>query len=69
MGSAEIAAAVAAALTVPPEPLATAVLQERHGAVAVGLTLEAAVDRLELVDLLCRVRRDALLIEASRRPR
>jgi L-fuculose-phosphate aldolase len=69
MGSLEIAAAVASALTEPPEPLATAVLQERHGAVTVGETLEAAVDRLELVDLLCRVRRDVLLIEASRRPR
>jgi L-fuculose-phosphate aldolase len=69
MGSPEIAAAVAAALTEPPEPLATAVLQERHGAVAVGTTIEAAVNRLELVDLLCRVRRDALLIEASRRAR
>ena len=69
MGSPEIAAAVAAALTEGPEPLATAVLQERHGAVTVGTTMEAAVNRLELVDLLCRVRRDALLIEASRRPR
>ena len=69
MGSPEIAAAVAAALTEPPEPFATAVLQERHGAVAVGPTIEAALDRLELVDLLCRVRRDVLLIEASRRVR
>jgi ribulose-5-phosphate 4-epimerase/fuculose-1-phosphate aldolase len=69
MGSPEIAAAVAAALTEGPEPFATAVLQERHGAVTVGMTMEAAVNRLELVDLLCRVRRDALLIEASRRPR
>ena len=69
MGSPQIAAAVAAALTEGPEPFATAVLQERHGAVTVGLTLESAVDRLELVDLLCRVRRDALLIEASRRAR
>jgi L-fuculose-phosphate aldolase len=69
MGSPQIAAAVAAALTEGPEPFATAVLQERHGAVTVGLTLEAAVNRLELVDLLCRVRRDALLIEASRRAR
>jgi ribulose-5-phosphate 4-epimerase/fuculose-1-phosphate aldolase len=69
MGSPQIAAAVAAALTEGSEPFATAVLQERHGAVTVGLTLEAAVDRLELVDLLCRVRRDALLIEASRRAR
>jgi L-fuculose-phosphate aldolase len=69
MGSPEVAAAVAAALTEGPEPLATAVLQERHGAVTVGITLDSAVDRLELVDLLCRVRRDALLIEASRRAR
>lgn len=69
MGSPEIAAAVAAALTEPPEPFATAVVQERHGAVTVGPTIEAAVNRLELVDLLCRVRRDALLIEASRRAR
>ena len=69
MGSPEIAAAVATALTEPPEPFATAVLQERHGAVTVGLTLDSAVDRLELVDLLCRVRRDALLLEASRRAR
>ena len=69
MGSPQIAAAVAAALTEEPEPFATAVLQERHGAVTVGDTLEAAVNRLELVDLLCRVRRDALLIEASRQAR
>lgn len=69
MGSSEIAAAVAAALTEPPEPFATAVLQERHGAVAVGATIDAALDRLELVDLLCRVRRDFLVIEASRRAR
>ena len=69
MGGPEIAAAVAAALVEPPEPLATAVLQERHGAVTVGATIEAAVNRLELVDLLCRVRRDALLIGASRRAR
>lgn len=69
MGSPAIAAAVAAALTEPPEPFAMAVLQERHGAVTVGTSLDAAVDRLELVDLLCRVRRDALLIEASRRAR
>ena len=49
MGSPEIAAAVAAALTEAPEPFATAVLQERHGAVTVGTTMEAAVNRLELV--------------------
>lgn len=69
MGSPAIAAAVAAALTEGPEPFAMAVLQERHGAVTVGASLDAAVDRLELVDLLCRVRRDAILIEASRRAR
>lgn len=66
-GSPELAAAIAAALSEPPEPLADAVLLERHGAVAVGRTLDAATDRLELVDLLCRVRRDANLLELGRR--
>jgi ribulose-5-phosphate 4-epimerase/fuculose-1-phosphate aldolase len=55
MGSAELAAAIADALSDGIEPAAVAVLLERHGAVAVGLSIDAAVDRLELVDLLCRV--------------
>jgi L-fuculose-phosphate aldolase len=62
MGSAELADAIAASLADGLEPPAVAVLLERHGAVAVGSSLHAAVDRLELVDLLCRVWRDALVL-------
>ena len=62
MGSPELARAIAASLADGIEPPASAVLLERHGAVAVGSTLEEAIDRLELVDLLCRVWRDALLL-------
>lgn len=64
-GSADLAAAVATALGMGPEPLPGAVLLERHGAVAVGTTLDQAVDRLELVEVLCRTWRDALLIGAA----
>ena len=67
-GSAELAARIAAALSEPgdpPEPLAPAVLLERHGAVAVGRDPDHAVDRLELVEVLCRTWRDALLIRAA----
>lgn len=62
MGSVDLADAIAAALGDAAEPPADVVLLERHGAVAVGLTVEAAVDRLELVELLCRVWRDARLL-------
>jgi ribulose-5-phosphate 4-epimerase/fuculose-1-phosphate aldolase len=65
-GSDELASRVAAALSEPPEPLASAVLLERHGAVAVGGDPAHAVDRLELVEVLCRTWRDALLIRAAR---
>jgi L-fuculose-phosphate aldolase len=65
-GSADLAGRVAAALTEGPEPLATAVLLERHGAIAVGDDPAQAVDRLELVEVLCRTWRDALLIRAAR---
>ncbi len=69
-GSQSLAAAVAAALTTGPEPLPGAVLLERHGAVAVGGgpppdAVRQAVDRLELVDVLCRTWRDALLVRAA----
>lgn len=64
-GSAELAGRVASALSEPPEPLASAVLLERHGAVAVGRDPAHAVDRLELVEVLCRTWRDALLIRAA----
>jgi L-fuculose-phosphate aldolase len=65
-GSADLAARVATALADGPEPLATAVLLERHGAIAVGADPVQAVDRLELVEVLCRAWRDALLIRAAR---
>jgi ribulose-5-phosphate 4-epimerase/fuculose-1-phosphate aldolase len=42
------------------------VLLERHGAVAVGDGPDIAVDRLELVEVLCRAWRDALLVRAAR---
>ena len=64
-GSAELAARIASALTEPPAPLATVVLLERHGAIAVGAQPASAVDRLELVEVLCRTWRDALLIRAA----
>jgi L-fuculose-phosphate aldolase len=65
MGSAELAAAVAAAFAGEPDPLPGAVLLERHGAVAVGRSLDEAVDRLDLVEVLCRTWTDALLIRAA----
>jgi L-fuculose-phosphate aldolase len=66
MGSSDLAERIAAELTQPPEPLANAVLLERHGALAVGDDPTAAVDRLELIEVLCRAWRDALLIRAAR---
>jgi L-fuculose-phosphate aldolase len=66
MGSVELAEREAAALSAPPEPFANAVLLERHGAVAVGPDPATAVNRLELVEVLCRTWRDALLIRAAR---
>ena len=66
MGSEDLAARITAALTEPPEPLPSVAVLERHGAVAVGPDLTTAVDRLELVEVLCRTTRDALLIRAAR---
>ena len=75
-GSRELAARVAAALVTAGEDgrPPVAVLLERHGAVATGLGEEVAavaavseaVDRLELVEVLCRTWRDALLVRAAR---
>jgi L-fuculose-phosphate aldolase len=65
-GSQRLAGRVAAALTERPEPFAPAVLLERHGAYAVGRDPDHAVDRLELVEVLCRTWRDALLIRAAK---
>jgi L-fuculose-phosphate aldolase len=66
MGSDELAARIAAALCEGPEPRPGAVILERHGAVAVGPDVRTAVDRLELVEVLCRTWRDALLLRAAR---
>ena len=64
-GSQRLAERIASALTDPPEPFASAVLLERHGACAVGKDPDQAVDRIELVEVLCRTWRDALLIRAA----
>ena len=70
-GSAELAEAIARALSDGPKPVASVVLLERHGAVAVGAGDDpagaggAAVDRLELLEVLCRTWRDALLVRAA----
>lgn len=64
-GSAELATEVARALVEGPEPQPGAVLLERHGAVAVGATVDEALNRLELVEVLCRTWRDALLIRLA----
>lgn len=64
-GSRELAERIAAALAEPPEPLPGAAILERHGAIAVGDSVSQAVDRMELVDVLCRVWRDAILVRAA----
>ena len=61
-GSEDLATRVAVALATQDDPLPGAVLLERHGGVAVGATVDEAVNRLELVEVLCRTWRDALLI-------
>lgn len=65
-GSDDLAARIAEALIAEPAPYADVVLLERHGAVAVGPDLATAIDRLELVEVLCRTWRDSLLIRAAR---
>lgn len=77
MGSDELAGRVAAAFGPAEGPIPVAVLLERHGAIAVGSSPDgtaaavaiaamiAAVDRLELVDVLCRTWRDAVLLGAA----
>ena len=79
MGSDELAGRVATAFAAEA-PLPAAVLLERHGAIAVGsaaatetllaapaleAALIAAVDRLELVEVLCRTWLDAILVRAA----
>lgn len=65
-GSRELAVRIAAALAESPEPFPGAAILERHGAIAVGESVAQAVDRMELVDVLCRVWRDAILIRAAK---
>jgi L-fuculose-phosphate aldolase len=65
MGSRELATRVAEAFGAG-EPRPGAVLLERHGAISVGPDLATALDRMELVDVLCRVWRDARLLVPGR---
>ncbi len=70
-GSADLAGRVGTAFADGEGTLPVAVLLERHGAVAVATeagpgAVAQAVDRLELVEVLCRTWRDALLIRAAR---
>ena len=65
-GSEELAARIAGALAEPPEPYADVVLLERHGAVAVGSEPGTAIDRLELLEVLCLAWRESLLVRAAR---
>jgi ribulose-5-phosphate 4-epimerase/fuculose-1-phosphate aldolase len=70
-GSVELASRIGAAFAEGEPPSPVAVLLERHGAVAIGagdarVAIDLAVDRLELVEVLCRTWRDALLIRAAR---
>ena len=64
-GSTELAARIAAAFD-EGNSLPGAVLLELHGAVAVGARIEDALDRMELIDVLCRVWRDAALLRAAK---
>jgi ribulose-5-phosphate 4-epimerase/fuculose-1-phosphate aldolase len=64
-GSAELAARIAATFS-DGDPPPDAVLLELHGAVAVGAAIAEAVDRMELVDVLCRVWRDAAILRRAR---
>jgi L-fuculose-phosphate aldolase len=66
MGSDELAVRIAAAFADGREPPAGAVLLERHGAYAIGPDVRTAVDRLELLEVLCRTWRDALLLRGAR---
>ena len=66
MGSVELAGRIAAAFVEESGAAPVAVILERHGAVAVADDPGIAVDRLELVEVLCRAWRDALLVRAAR---
>lgn len=67
LGSVELAERIATALAGPPPlALADAAILERHGAIAVGASIDEAVDRLDLADVLCRTWRDARLLAPDR---
>jgi L-fuculose-phosphate aldolase len=66
-GSRELADRIAAVLAEAPDPYPGAAILERHGAIAVGASVDQAVDRIELVDVLCRIWRDAILIRVARK--
>jgi L-fuculose-phosphate aldolase len=66
MGSDELADRVASAFAGAADGAPRAVLLERHGAIAIGPDVQTAVDRLELVEVLCRTWRDAMLVQAAR---
>jgi L-fuculose-phosphate aldolase len=66
MGSQDLADRVAVAIAGADEAPVEAVILERHGAVAVGPDPAVAVDRLELIEVLCRTWLDALLVRAAR---
>ncbi len=66
IGSVELARRIAAAFLEDNGQAPVAVILERHGAVAVGEEPDTAVDRLELVEVLCSAWRDALLMRAAR---
>jgi len=80
-GSDTLAAAIAEAVVEGPGRPPAVALLERHGAVALGgeadmggdavrrrvAGINQAVDRLELLEVLCRTWRDALLVVAARR--
>ena len=65
-GSPELADRIAVTLASSAETTPQAVILERHGAIAVGSGIDQAVDRLELVDVLCRTWRDARLLAPGR---
>lgn len=66
MGSQELADRVAGAFAGEDGGPLEAVILERHGAVAVGPDPGVALDRLELIEVLCRTWLDALLVRAAR---
>lgn len=67
MGSQDLADRAAAAFAATDDGPVRAVILERHGAIALGDLPATAVDRLELIEVLSRTWRDALLVQAARR--